>query len=192
MNTSSNRFERDAADAERIVVRACEPSDMEAIAEIMSQPGVRRGTLSLGHRTAESMAAWYGKQPAGGISLCAQLDGRIAGHAGLMAAPFHRAHSAHLGISVHDAYQGRGVGRALIGALIDYADRSLGLRRLELTVFTDNTPAIALYRSFGFVEEGRMRGYAMRDGVLADALYMARLKNAPAFASAHVRDSLPH
>jgi L-phenylalanine/L-methionine N-acetyltransferase len=192
MNTSSNRFERDAASAQRIVVRACEPSDMEAVANIMSQPGVRRGTLTLGHRTPESMAEWFAKLPTGGISLCAELDGRVAGHAGLIAAKLCRAHSAHLGISVHDAYQGRGVGRALFGALIDYADRSLGLRRLELTVFTDNAPAIALYRSFGFVEEGCSRGYAMRDGVLADALHMARLTNAPAFASAHVPDSTPH
>ncbi|MFP3581719.1 GNAT family N-acetyltransferase, partial [Arthrobacter sp. SIMBA_036] len=74
---------------------------------------------------------------------------------------------------MHDAYHGRGVGTALLRALTETADASLGLRRLELQVFVDNTPAIALYRKFGFVEEGVSRGYAMRDGVLADALHMA-------------------
>jgi L-phenylalanine/L-methionine N-acetyltransferase len=184
MNTSSERFERDGLKTASIVVRACEPSDMDAVANIMSQPGVRRGTLTIGYRTTESMAAWFDKLPAGCISLCAQLDGRVVGHAGLVTAPPRRAHCAELGISVHDAYQGRGVGRALIGALVDHADRALGLRRLELTVFTDNAPAIALYRRFGFVEEGRSRGFAMRDGVLADALHMARLVDAPAFTPA--------
>jgi putative acetyltransferase len=67
------------------------------------------------------------------------------------------------------------------------------LRRIELTVFPDNIPAITLYRSLGFIEEGRSRGYAMRDGVLADALHMARLVDAPAFApeSAPTRASAP-
>lgn len=155
---------------------------MEAIAHIMSQPGVRRGTLTIGYRNPENMATWFAKLPAGCITLCAELDGRVVGHAGLVQASPRRAHSAGVGVSVHDAYQGRGVGRALLGALVDCADRSLGLRRIELTVFPDNIPAITLYRSLGFIEEGRSRGYAMRDGVLADALHMARLVDAPAFA----------
>lgn len=56
---------------------------------------------------------------------------------------------------------------------------SLGLRRIDLTVFSDNAPAIALYRKFGFVEEGFSRGFALRDGMLADVLHMARLVDAP-------------
>jgi putative acetyltransferase len=181
MNTSSERFERDAGATPRVIVRACEASDMEAIADLRNQPGVRRGTLAVGYRTPESVASWFAGLPAGSISLCAELDGRVVGHAGLEVAPPRRAHSAGLGLSVHDAWQGRGVGKALMAALVECADRSLGLRRIELTVFADNAPAIALYRRFGFVEEGRSRGYAMRDGVLADVLHMARLADAPPF-----------
>ena len=181
MNTSSERFEREAGTTPRVIVRACEASDMEAIADITSQPGVRRGTLAVGYRTPEAMASWFAGLPAGSIALCAELDGRVVGHAGLVVAPPRRAHSAGLGLSVHDAWQGRGVGTALMAALVECADHSLGLRRIELTVFTDNAPAIALYRRFGFVEEGRSRGYAMRDGVLADVLHMARLADAPSF-----------
>jgi len=181
MNMRSERVEQDAAVTQRIVVRACEPSDMEAIADMRNQPGVRHGTLAMPYRTPEATRAWFAKLPKGSISVCAVLDGRVVGHACLMVAPPRRAHSAGLGISVHDAYQGRGAGTALMAALTEFADRSLGLRRLELTVFADNAPAIALYRRFGFVEEGRSRGYAMRDGLLADALHMARLADAPCF-----------
>jgi putative acetyltransferase len=46
-------------------------------------------------------------------------------------------------------------------ALCDYADRWLGLLRLELGVYTDNLRAQALYRRFGFVEEGVQRAYAL-------------------------------
>jgi putative acetyltransferase len=181
MNTSSERFEREAGTTPRVIVRVCEASDMEAIADITSQPGVRRGTLAVGYRTPEAMASWFAGLPANSIALCAELDGRVVGHAGLVVAPPRRAHSAGLGLSVHDAWQGRGVGTALMAALVECADHSLGLRRIELTVFTDNAPAIALYRRFGFVEEGRSRVYAMRDGVLADVLHMARLADAPSF-----------
>ena len=181
MNTSSVRFEREAQVTPRVVVRACEASDMEAIADIMCQPGVRRGTLTIGYRTAEGLREWLARLPAGSITVCAELDGRVVGHAGLMAKTPRRAHIGAIGISVHDAFQGRGVGAALLAALVECADGSLGLRRLELTVFVDNAAAIALYRRFGFVEEGRSRGYAMRDGQLADVLHMARLVDAPSF-----------
>jgi putative acetyltransferase len=79
-------------------------------------------------------------------------------------------------MGVHDAYAGRGVGRALMAAAIDLADNWLGVRRLELTVFADNGRAVGLYRSCGFDVEGRLRRFAMRDGVLADALTMARVR----------------
>jgi putative acetyltransferase len=82
---------------------------------------------------------------------------------------------ASFGIGVTDAYQGQGVGKLLTGAMMDLADNWLGLARLELTVFTDNTKAKALYEQFGFVLEGTMRGYALRRGWYSDTYCMARL-----------------
>ena len=61
-------------------------------------------------------------------------------------------------------------------AAIDLADKWLNLTRLELTVFTDNEPAIALYRKFGFETEGTLRKYAFCDGEFADVYAMARVK----------------
>ncbi|VEB44801.1 putative acetyltransferase YhhY [Chromobacterium violaceum] len=65
-----------------------------------------------------------------------------------------------------------------MAAALEQADGWLGLRRIELTVFADNARAQGLYRKFGFVEEARMRAYALRDGVYQDVLAMARLKEA--------------
>lgn len=67
------------------------------------------------------------------------------------------------------------MGSALMQAAVDLADRWLGLTRLELTVYTDNTPAVRLYEKFSFVNEGIHRQYAFRDGELVDAYAMARL-----------------
>ena len=70
-------------------------------------------------------------------------------------------------------------GSALMAAMCDYADRWAGVLRLELTVFVDNAPAIALYRKFGFEIEGTHRAYALRDGRYADVHAMARLHPDP-------------
>jgi putative acetyltransferase len=79
-------------------------------------------------------------------------------------------------MAVHDAYAGRGAGRALMTGLIHLADRWLNYKRLELTVWVDNERAIRLYDSFGFEREGVHRAFAWRDGAYVDAVAMARLR----------------
>ncbi|MFD1561833.1 GNAT family N-acetyltransferase [Paraburkholderia silviterrae] len=178
--TSSHAFASASAGAVR--VRTCEPSDFDALVDMMNQPGVRHGTLLSGWRTPESLRTWYESRPPGCITICAEVDGRVVGQSHLEIAKPRRSHCASLGFAVHDAYQRRGVGSALMAAMLECADHSLGLRRVELEVFADNAAAIALYRKFGFVVEGRSRGAATRDGLLADTLHMARYADAPPFA----------
>ena len=64
----------------------------------------------------------------------------------------------------------------MMAAMIDLADNWLGLRRIELEVWTDNAPAVHLYEKFGFVIEGTARQYARRAGTFVDAYHMARLR----------------
>ena len=64
----------------------------------------------------------------------------------------------------------------MLAARIEAADNWLGLRRLELTVYVDNEPAIALYKKHGFTIEGTRRQDAFRAGTFVDSHAMARLK----------------
>jgi ribosomal protein S18 acetylase RimI-like enzyme len=71
--------------------------------------------------------------------------------------------------------RGRGVGSALLAAAIQWA-RERGLHELSLDVFAHNASAIALYRKFGFVEEGRrVKHYRRASGDLWDTLVMGLL-----------------
>ena len=71
-------------------------------------------------------------------------------------------------LAVDPAHQGRGIGRALLRAVLDHAVGA----RVFLEVRTDNEPAIQLYRSEGFTVVGIRRGYYRPSG--ADSLTMCR------------------
>lgn len=87
-----------------------------------------------------------------------------------------RRHAGRIGICVHDEWQGKGIGAALMQAGIELADNWLNLTRLELEVYTDNEAAIRLYERFGFTYEGTLRQHAFRDGQYVDSNMMARLR----------------
>ena len=73
---------------------------------------------------------------------------------------------------VAPAHRNKGIGRALLQRTVEWA-RASGVSKLELHVFAYNTPAIALYESFGFVQEGYRRRHYRRDGEYLDAILMA-------------------
>lgn len=83
-------------------------------------------------------------------------------------------HSGGMGIMVGKEYQGKGIGKALMGALLDLSDNWLMLVRVELGVFTDNEKAINLYKSFGFEIEGTKKYSIIRNGKYDDEYLMAR------------------
>lgn len=160
-----------------IAIRATEPEDAEAIHALLRCPGVVRGTLQIPWRPLAYTRERFGSVRSDEHGLVALLDQRVVGHLGLQIVQNPRRRDVgKFGMAVHDDYQGRGVGSALMAAMVDLADNWLGLRRLELEVWADNAPAIRLYKKFGFEVEGTGRQFAYRAGELVDALFMARLK----------------
>ncbi len=84
-------------------------------------------------------------------------------------------HVARLEIFVAASVRGGGVGRALMHAVIAWAEDSPRLSKLSLNVFDDNERAVRLYERMGFVVEGRRPGeYRERDGRLRGDVLMAR------------------
>ena len=112
------------------------------------------------------------------VLLVAVIEGRIVGSLGFGSRGLARfRHTGELGISVLEAFWGRGIGSALLSALCDWADL-VGLVRLSLLVTVDNVRAIRLYERFGFTIEGRHRRDAKLSDGYHDAFTMARIKDA--------------
>lgn len=112
----------------------------------------------------------------GPSALVATCDDDVLGVILIRQAPLRRlAHSRTLELVVAARARGGGAGGALLDAALDSLRARPGLRVARLAVFADNDAAVGLYRSRGFIEEGRRVGLAQEaDGRGRDDLLMRR------------------
>ena len=158
-----------------ILVRAFEPDDVPAITAMFNQRGVAAGTIQIPYTSASERRERY--VPSETLRmLVAEIDGKVVGEGALWLYSLRRKHVGSIGMAVDESFQGQGVGSALMAALMDLADNWYNLRRVELTVYSDNAHAIYLYQKFGFTVEGTHTAFAFREGEYVDALSMARVR----------------
>ncbi|MFZ0529187.1 MAG: N-acetyltransferase family protein [Propionicimonas sp.] len=142
-----------------MTIRPGGPADLPALLAIYNE-AVENTTASWDLRpwTPVEHARWYAaKAEHGHPLLVAEIDGQVVGYAAY--GPF-RAKAGFASTMEHSVYvapdhQGRGLGRALLVAIIDAA-RDDGLHALIGGLSADNEASLALHRSLGFVEVGRL------------------------------------
>jgi RimJ/RimL family protein N-acetyltransferase len=105
--------------------------------------------------------------------LVAVAGGRVIGSISIQrdAHPVTR-HTASIGMFVTSGWRGRGVGTALMDEGMRWA-RVAGVERVDLSVYPHNQAAIALYRRFGFAEEGRLVRHSKKSYGYEDEILMA-------------------
>src|SRR5581483_1098734 len=110
---------------------------------------------------------------AGWAFLVAELDGAIAGYAyatQFRDRPAYR-YTAEDSIYVHPDHMRRGIGKALLEALLERS-AELGFRTVMAVVGGAEPASIALHKSCGFEEVGRLRGAGFKFGRWLDNVYL--------------------
>jgi RimJ/RimL family protein N-acetyltransferase len=153
----------------QVLVRAARDEDRLALAVLFAAVAAERtGIATEPPVDIEARAAAWTMDG----DIVAEADGTVVGS-------IHVHASKHgygeIGMAVARDWRGHGVGSALMSAAVVWA-RERGLHKLSLSVFAHNDAAIALYRKFGFVEEGRRtKQFRRGSGELWDSIEMGLL-----------------
>lgn len=168
---------------ERVVIRTAEENDVAALAachldvrttseHTVTQPDEAR-------RDEAEERAWIRKHldsPIGLLLLAEPADRPGVALGSIVFKPNERrrmAHHGHFGLGIVSTHRGVGLGRLMLQAVVDWARAHPTIEKVCLGCFADNHRALALYRSMGFVEEGRRLGeFRLEDGTLKDDVQM--------------------
>ncbi|MGZ8781920.1 MAG: N-acetyltransferase family protein [Gaiellaceae bacterium] len=146
-----------------MLVRPLEPGDYPAVAAIFAEG------IATGNATFETSVPTWAEWNAAHLPehrLVAELDGDVVGWVAVV--PYSRR-AVYSGVGEESVYvaegaRGRGVGQALLEAVIESA-RAGGLWTLQAGVFAENVASLELHRRLGF----RDVGVRERIGKLGDA-----------------------
>jgi RimJ/RimL family protein N-acetyltransferase len=87
-------------------------------------------------------------------------------------------HTGSFGMMVSKNYRSKGIGKLLLKALLDWAKQNPLIEKVSLGVFSTNHRAINLYKSMGFIEEGRkIKEFKFDDNEYVDDILMYKLVN---------------
>lgn len=100
-------------------------------------------------------------------------DGRLAGSIGRRLADGFGSHQDEVGYWVGAPFRGQGLMTEVLPAYVDHLLHREGLSRISAFVFPDNKPSIRLLERCGFVKEGYLHHYLIKDGEFRDAILYA-------------------
>ena len=166
-----------------LLIREAEPKDAAELVAFLNRVSLETEFTSLDRDgillTSEEMEIFLNKQASSDnqITLLAFLNDKIAGIVNITADQRKRVrHIGDLFIVIGKKYWNNGLGSLLLEEVVEWAQASGILRRLQLTVQTRNLAAVHLYQKHGFAIEGRQeRGAYIEEGEFIDVYLMGRL-----------------
>jgi L-amino acid N-acyltransferase YncA len=153
-------------------LRALRPEDWPAVRAIYE------AGIATGDATFETAAPDWSDWDSGHLDdhrLVARLEGRVVGWAAL--APVSDR-CAYAGVAEDSVYvapdaQGRGVGRALLAAVVASAERG-GIWTVQTGIFPENQPSVLLHQACGFRVVGVRERLGRLHGRWRDVLLLER------------------
>jgi L-amino acid N-acyltransferase YncA len=155
-----------------MLVRTMVADDWPAVADIYA------AGIATGHATFETAVPSWPEWDQGHharLRLVVTVDGRVAGWAAASPVSDRCCYAGVVedSVYVHPDYQGRGVGRTALQALI-YAATELGVWTMQTGIFPENTASVALHQACGFRLVGRRERLGQLGGVWRDVLMLER------------------
>jgi RimJ/RimL family protein N-acetyltransferase len=167
---------------EKIVVRSVLPEDTRSFHELSAEiVREREYMITLPEEllfTEEQEHQWLGQHHDSprAIFLLAFAPSMLVGYLHFACEERRRrAHSGTFGMAVRKEWREKGVGRALLQTLLEWARDNPDVEKVWLEVFATNSRGIHLYQSLGFVEEGRLsKEIQLAPGHYVDLVFMSR------------------
>lgn len=156
----------------KYVVDAMRAGDWEQVRSIYLEG------IATGHATFETDAPSWESWDAGHLKrprLTARCSDDVTGWAALSSVSNRRVYEgvAEVSVYVGAKWRGRGIGLALLEALIDESERS-GIWTLQAGIFPENTASVKMHLRCGFRRVGLRERIAKHNGVWRDTLLLER------------------
>lgn len=166
---------------DRLAVRVIRPAgeaDLPGILAIVNH-AIEHTTahFDLVARTPEQQRAWMQERVAAGLPVLVAAEGAALlgfGSYGPFRSRAAYARTVEHSVYVAEAARGRGVGRALLGALIEHA-RAQGVHVMVGGLDGSNAASLAFHRALGFREAGRLAQVGWKFGRWLDLVFMHRI-----------------
>lgn len=111
------------------------------------------------------------------FGICSIETGQLVGYAGITSiSTLNRSGEFFILIGAKDHW-GKGIGTEVTKLITEYGFKTLGLHRVELTVYASNQPAIRTYQKAGYKHEGVKRESGFRNGEFVDKIQMGVLSH---------------
>lgn len=166
-----------------MTIRDATEADLPRILEITNEAIANTTAVwSTRPATLEARRMWLLERQGRGFPvLVADDDGTVLGFAsyGDYRPWDGYLHTVEHSIYVHPGAQGRGLGRALLTALLERAEAQ-GKHVMVAGIEASNAASIALHRRAGFEEAGQLREVGRKFGRWLDLLFMQRTFSGPA------------
>lgn len=153
-------------------VRPATPADLDAIAEIYAHYVLN--TVATFDEEPPGLPVWRERLERGLPFLVADAGGEVAGYAYVgqyRPKPAYR-HTLENSIYLAPAWTGKGVGRALLGPLLEACEAAGARQVVAVIADTGDQASLKLHRSFGFAEAGRLREAGFKHGRWIDTILL--------------------
>ncbi|MBI5046661.1 GNAT family N-acetyltransferase [Candidatus Micrarchaeota archaeon] len=106
------------------------------------------------------------------VLLCAWHGKNLIGYCDAGREKYKNRNNVGIGLCVSKDFRGKGLGEKLLRAVIRLAKKKLKPKNIYLSVYSENKPAIALYKKLGFKEFARFPNWTLHKGKYHDSIYM--------------------